>query len=238
MRTSRTLAFGLALLASLPAFGRPSSPAAAVTETPLRQLTKFDLDFPGGTPGELVGAIQKALGRPLNAIVPPESADQKLPAFKITGVDVQQLFGAMRQASHMVKAVINSGAGESYSTNYVQVQFGFMTEDPHPSDNSVWYFHVDANAPSAPPVVCRFYLLTPYLQRGLTVDDITTAIQTGWKLLGSSPSPSISFHKETNLLIAVGQARQLETIDAVLKALDATRPHGQEEPPKAEKPKS
>jgi hypothetical protein len=76
-----------------------------------------------------------------------------------------------------------------------------------------------------PSKACRFYLLSPYLERGLTVDDITTAIQTGWKMLGdSSTTPSISFHKETKLLIAVGEPGKLEVIDAVLRALESPKP--------------
>jgi len=37
---------------------------AAPPETPV--LTKFNLDFPGGTPGELLTAIQKEIGKPLS----------------------------------------------------------------------------------------------------------------------------------------------------------------------------
>ena len=51
------------------------------------------------------------------------------------------------------------------------------------------------------------------------MDDITTAIQTGWKMLGDKDTPTISFHKDTKLLIAVGEPGKLETIDAVLRAL-------------------
>ena len=51
------------------------------------------------------------------------------------------------------------------------------------------------------------------------MDDITTAIETGWKMLGDTSPPTISFHKDTKLLIAVGEPSKLETIDAVLQAL-------------------
>jgi len=61
------------------------------------------------------------------------------------------------------------------------------------------------------------------LERGTTVDDITTAIQTGWKMLGDEEAPTINFHKDTKLLIAVGEPNKLETIDAVLNALDSSK---------------
>ena len=41
----------------------------------VEDFVKFDLDLPGGTPGELVEAIEEASGKPLNAIVPKEHAD-------------------------------------------------------------------------------------------------------------------------------------------------------------------
>jgi hypothetical protein len=104
----------------------------------------------------------------------------------------------------------------------------FQTSGPL-RDESVWYFRGREKAPdpsifgeTKAPVVTktsRFYALTPYLEQGLKVEDITTAVQTAWKMLGEKETPSISFHKETKLLIAVGEPSKLETIDAVLAAL-------------------
>ncbi len=51
------------------------------------------------------------------------------------------------------------------------------------------------------------------------MDDITTAIQTGWEMQGDASPPRISFHKDTKLLIAVGKPDKLQIIDAVLSAL-------------------
>jgi hypothetical protein len=181
-----------------------TSPAPTAAAT----LTKFDLDFPGGSPNELVAAIQKAMDRPLNAIVPTEYASLKLPPLKMKGVDVAQLFKALERASGSSRVILN---GNTYVN---QVLFGFRAEGAV-SDDSVWYFCFYGQQP---PKISRVYLLTPFLDRGLTVDDITTAIQTGWKMLGDS-SAALSFHKETKLLIAVGDPNQLQTIDQVLGAL-------------------
>jgi hypothetical protein len=182
-------------------------------------LTKFNLDFPGGTPGELVAAIQKATDRPLNAIVPPEYADQKLPALKMNNVDVAQLFQALQAASQGHQARMR---GRTIVINQLGSGFGFRTEGPV-SNDSIWYFFVLDSSEVQMPRSCHFYLLTPYLDRGLTVDDVTTAVQTGWKMLGDSDATpaKMSFHKETKLLIAVGDPDQLQTIDAVLAALRA-----------------
>lgn len=158
-------------------------------------LTKFNLDFPGGTPGELVAAIQKAMGKPLNATIPDEYADARVPALKMNHVDVEELFRSL-----------------GISGNFFEAS-GRITDD------SVWSYHWMRPGWSVGKA-CRFYSLAPYLERGLTVDDITTAIQTGWKMMGEGTQPTISFHKETKLLIAVGERSKLETIDAALMALE------------------
>ena len=203
----------LTALAVTPAFGQDQAQTPMVRSsvsiqektspvpTSAATLTKFDLDFPGGSPNELVAAIRKAMGRPLNAIVPSEHASQKLPPLKMKGVDVAQLFQALEAANRTNNAI-----------------FGFRTIGTV-SDDSVWFFYFTGQ-----PRTSNFYLLTPYLDSGLKVDDITTAIQTGWKMAGISPTPELSFHKETKLLIGVGDMNQLQTIDQVLHALSAPTP--------------
>lgn len=185
-------------------------------------LTKFNLDFPGGTPKELVAAIEKATGKPLNAIIPTEDADIQLPPLKMNDVVTPQLFAALEAASRKTVAVQN-GTFNSYSQFFID--YGFTTADSPVSDTSIWYFH--ANKPTMPPIVstekiCLFYSLAPYLDRGFTVDDITTAIQTGWKMAGVTSPPELDYHKETKLLIAFGEPDQLKTIQAVLNTLPAT----------------
>jgi hypothetical protein len=189
-------------------------------ETP--KLTTFSLDFPGGTPQQLVTAIEKAMAKPLNVIIPVEHADFKFPPLKMNNVNVQQLFQALEFTGRKTEAYASqTGAYQIMNTSY-----GFRTPGAQ-SDDSIWYFYVEkpVRPPQVTPVVpkaCRFYALTSYLERGLTVDDITTAIQTGWKMLGDQETPTISFHKETKLLIAVGEPDKLTTIDAVLEALGRT----------------
>jgi hypothetical protein len=207
----------LLALTAVTAFSQEKSQPAPQPAPPA--LTRFDLDFPGGSPGELVAAIQKAMGHPLNVIVPSDQANLKLPPLKMKEVDVAQLFQALQEASR---------ANTPYQGT--TREFGFQSEG-RPTDSSIWYFYVKNLYNQFPePKVSRVYLLTPYLDRGLTVDDITTAIQTGWKMLGKPTTPELSFHKETKLLIAVGEPSQLETIDRVLSALNAPGPTPQAKP--------
>jgi hypothetical protein len=72
------------------------------------------------------------------------------------------------------------------------------------------------------PVLSRLgeFFSKPYLgPSSYTVEDITTAIQTGWKMLGETNMPNVSFHKDTKLLIAFGEEEKLKLIDDVLSQL-------------------
>jgi hypothetical protein len=249
MKISKHLALGFLVISLTPVFGQPTAaPTAPSTQlyqqrlqeivghangvllspTPIdpatglpveTTLTKFNLDFPGGTPAQLVKAIEKTMNKTLNAIIPDEDSDTQLPPLKMNDVTVPQLFTALEAVSRLTTPatpyVIQFGGA-------TVTQYGFRTTDNSASDDSIWYFY--AYPPASPvvsaPKVCKFYPLIEYLNKGLTVDDITTAIQTGWKMAGIASPPELNYHKETKLLIAFGETNELETIDDVLKALE------------------
>jgi hypothetical protein len=199
--------------------GAPVLPAAA------NDFPKFDLDFPGGTPGDLVKAIQKATGSPLNAIIPDEHVNEGLPALKLKGVIVPQLFEALDLAGRTRVPYVTaySGFGGQMAPQYqfYTTASGFKTQG-QPRPDSVWYFYTDGPPPEPPkPELvksCRFYQLAPYLEQ-FTIEDITTAVETAWKMLGEKSMPELKFHKDTKLLIAVGVPDKLALIDSVLQAL-------------------
>src|SRR5438477_730950 len=219
---------GCLFLFTLPlAFAQQSSPGNVPPRRPVitsEPLTKFDLDFRGGTPKELAAAIQEASGRPLNVIVPEEFADTKLPALKMKNVDVSQLFRALSESSGKEEARYTPGGMNTLVTVH---KFDFRAQDTL-SDDTIWHFHSEPSSAAAQATlkVCRFYPLANYLEAGTTIDDITTAIKTGASMLGQATGihgetgPTISFHKDTKLLIAVGEPSKLEIIDSVLAALD------------------
>lgn len=97
--------------------------------------------------------------------------------------------------------------------------YNFQTGDKLPGDGSVWYLSTQSQEE---PKAVRFWQLAPYLE-DYTVDDITTAIQTGYRMLGDRP-PNINFHQDTRLLIAVDEQGKLGLIDAVLEQLAAPKP--------------
>ena len=215
-------------------------------------LPRFDLDFPGGTPRELVKAIEKATGKPLNAVIRAEDADVKMAAISVKNVNVAQLFSALIQVS-MDQKVVRTGTTREFGGGgggsgigqytYHNSWFGFKTEGT-PTENSIWYFVRDQipDVPQptrrAPPVICRFYQLGPYLDSGYKVEDITTAMETGWRMLGEKEPPKISYHKDTKLLIAVGEETKMVMIEDVLASLNragSPNPASTPTPPRAPK---
>lgn len=217
--------------ASAQGFGESKRILAPDADTNSSELTRFDLDFPGGTPNELVQAISKAMGHPLNAIVGPDFSAVKIPPLKMRSVNVAELFEALSLASNRL-ITYSTGAAFGGGTREVIQQastnFGFRTQG-HPSDNSVWYFFYSKPALPQDGKACRFWQLAPYLT-SYQIEDITTAIQTGYKLLDES-EPTLSFHKETKLLIAVGEPGKLKLIDSVLDQLVPGRPAPPRDPP-------
>jgi hypothetical protein len=189
----------------------------------LNALPRFDLEFPGGTPRELVRAIEKASSRPLNTIIPDEFANVKLPAVSVRNVTAAEVFAVLEIASRTNERHVwtdhttpNRNPADFYFEHVSN--YGFRT-DGKPAENSIWYFYYDRPPIQVEPVVCKFFQLGPHLEAGYSVDEIMTAVQTGWKMLGVTNPPHMTIHRETKILIAVGENDKVELIGDVLKQL-------------------
>jgi hypothetical protein len=197
-------------------------PAAAAARDD--DLVRFDLDFPGGTPADLLKAIEASSGVHVNAVIPEETADTPIPPLKMKQVTVPRLFEAIQMASMKTIPYVSGRRDGNFSYQQYQYSHGFQSRI-FSGDNTVWYFRVDK--PNLPPPedavtedrFCRFYHLEQYLVR-YQVEDITTALKTAWDMLHDNRSnPDITYHKDTQLLIAVGTPEKLRLIDDVLKQL-------------------
>src|ERR1051325_3949928 len=126
-------------------------------------LTKFDLDFKGGHPKDLIATIQKATGKTLNALIPDDAANINLPELKMRNIDVVELFGALREASEHVE-LHNTG-----NDNYRQIRsgYGFRQGPGTLNDDTIWSFYMDKPIAPPPYKICRFYALGPYLDWGI-----------------------------------------------------------------------
>lgn len=192
-------------------------------------LVRFDLDFPGGTPAEFIAAVSKARAWPVNAIIPEAYADTPLPAIHVKGVNIVQLFQALEAASRKTIAFQKDRRRPNEYDQFV-TSFGFRTKEA-PSDDAIWYFYKEEPVtppepePYTPQRRLRYFQLGPYLAT-YKLEDITTAIETGWKMHGLTPLPEIKFHADTKLLIAVGTSEGLEVISQVLQQLEIGKVRG------------
>ena len=214
-------------------------------------FTPFDLEFPGGTPAQLQDHIQGATGKPLNLIIPPEFAGAQLPPLTMKNVTVPQLFEAINLACRKVSPTVVGylyGPGGIPNPRYEdrETAMGFRSPNAPVTDSTVWHFYR-----STPPVVkepveapvCRFFNLDTPLST-YKIEDLTTALQTGYKMLGETNPPAMTFHKDTKLLIAVGEPGKLKLIEAMLNEL-ALKPRvispalgAEPKPPPSQPPKS
>ena len=202
-------------------------------------LKHFDLDFPGGTPRELVAAISKAMGKPLNVVIPESNADVQIMPIKVSNVTVPELFRAIQTASAREVPIVtgSSGQGGGKSIQFKSGSLSFRANTEPVTDDTIWAFQAlglpteefkaALQAAEEQNVVCQYFQLARHLEDH-TIEDITTAIQTGWKMLNVNPLPQLSFHKETKLLIAVGVKDQIEMIPQVLGQLEADNTVGLE----------
>jgi hypothetical protein len=228
--------------------GGPSTPNVVVPRT--EDLPRFDLDFKGGSPQQLIASIESA-DVPINVIIPTgASAGVTIPPLKMRRVTVPQLFQALEVASQssassapqrpeggpgqmmMDSKMLERYFGVKINTNGPGghtmpgfnggpgrgVHYGFRTEGP-PSNDSIWYFFQESPGGPHEQRICRYFQLESYLSK-YTIDDITTAVETGWKMLGVKNTVQLNFHKETKLLIAVGEPQSMNMIEEVLAQLD------------------
>lgn len=189
-------------------------------------LKRFDLTFPGGTPGEFIKAINEQAAMKVNVIIPPEYAKEQLPPLEVYDVKLPQLFEAGIVASTRSTNLVsvthyNSDGRPLYET--FEITKGFKTTDAPPTDNSIWSFFVQrppnpsTNSPKQ-PVEVRIYQMSGLLN-SYSIEDITTAIKTTWEMLDSGTKPEMKFHAETKLLIAKGTAEQLLMVGEVVSQL-------------------
>jgi hypothetical protein len=160
---------------------------------------KFDLSFPGGTPDELAVAMRKAgekswkIGFALNVLVPSELKDVRIPPMELRSVDFVTVFQSLNRLLGNTMQWISIGPGE------------------------VWVLY----RPPDNRKTKAFYVGN--LLRKFKVDDITTAVQTTWRMAAKDAAalkPELKYHQDTQLLIALASSAQLETAGEVFTQLN------------------
>lgn len=205
-------------------YGLPSTPqvapgsyAAAGMAAP--EEPAFSITFKGGTASELIEQLRKALGTPPNVLISPAMQDVMLPAFELHNVTFNDLFQALNNLS----GPNQKGQWQlSGSSQPIWVLNPASSAGVDPVTGAPFGY----STPSAPANrTCQIFPIDEYLGQ-FKVEDITTAIQTAWTMLGDDAGAQMKLHKDTNLLIAVGTSEQLSIINQVLTSLGrALHPH-------------
>jgi len=206
--------------------GIPGTDAAAA-------LSRFDLDFPGGTPGDLVDAIGHSMAKKINVVIADDGKSVRLPAVRVRNATVNDVFTAIAVATRREVAVptsiaagMRSGGPQTIQYQYRTVQSQFQPAGNQITDDTVWSFVTnepdvtDAAARGNQPTrELRHFQLRDYISDSLSVADITTAIRSGWEMLGIKNPPDLKFHQETGIMIAAGEPQLLDQIPMVLQQL-------------------
>ncbi len=199
---------------------------------------KFDLNFPGGSPTELVKAISDQLAKPLSVIVMPKDKDAVVPAFHVHQVTVRELFLVLSQASRE-SVVVNNGRQIEHQV----VEWSFQCpNDGMPNEDSLWYLF--RNLPQKPPApvaggteasgsvsvynladLCALNTTdTEELKKRAQV--VTEAIMQAWGMgkratgsVDEGGNGEVKFHEATGLLMVYATAEQTRTASNVLEAI-------------------
>jgi hypothetical protein len=152
----------------------------------------FHLSFPGGPPSKLVEAMEKAGVKNINVLIPPKLAQFNLPRLELRAVTASTIFTALN-------FVVDQDAKRWFQVKNVWILQDSRREPPDTRVNRVVYIG---------------NLLGKY-----KVDDITTAIQTAWQLSPAGSKAELKYHSDTQLLIALADKPQLDTIHEVVTEL-------------------
>lgn len=231
--------------------GRPGHPPSQPPEDRGPQL---DFSFHDLPLVEVIHQIQteyqKTSGKHMNVMIPENlrevAATNRIDVElkQITVPEVLDLLGMASRRQYRTESYRNSsgqmvGAG-SYGTSYSfkrvssnegTLTFLFVGEYPPLPIATAEKTVIPEE--STPPRMVHFFSLEPFLDR-FTVEDIITAVKTGWDLDGKKDRPTLKYHDETKLLVASGDSGQVEMIQLVLSNLGRQGPKpGRPIPPAA-----
>ncbi len=191
--------------------------AAAPPDVP-----RFDLDFPGGGPRELIAAIEKSSGRPINVVIPEDGMSFRIPPLKMHNVSIPEIFAALNEATPVERIMRRDPSGAFTETTTVHYSF-----ESGASANTDSFWILRAFGPPRVRLVSEkeslFINLAGHLARGYTVEDVDTAVGTASEMVGME-KPELKYHEDTQLLIVAGDQGQIEMVNAALQALTGKAP--------------
>ncbi len=176
-------------------------PRPALAHDDERAPEVFNVRFPGGTLGELAGALRTAAPGS-NVVVMPPADRLRAPAMELVSVDVEATLRALDDQYQIIDGVmhdhnVSTGHGESDTARAVYM----ITALPRGAEQTtgVW-------------------TLAEAISVGARPEDIVTAVQAALSFAGEQAE--IKYHPETRLLMARASESTVEVIEEVI---DRTR---------------
>jgi hypothetical protein len=162
------------------------APAGAAAEP---AKATFNLKFPGGTLGSLLGLLEEQSGRKPNVLCAADVTELSIPPLDLLSVQTENVLAALREVLADREPLVLGRMGNIYT----------LERRPIATASRVYY--------------------VGHLLKRFKVQDITTAIQTAWEMSGSPVKPELKYHQETRLLIVRADGVQQATIKNVLEEL-------------------
>ncbi len=196
----------LGVLAALTAAGIAGPGTPAAQGGPDDDAPKLiSVKFRGGSAAEFIAAIRRVANE-LNVVVAPEASEITIPAMTLSGVTPPAALNLVDGTTHQSRG----GRSVKLTVKHMQVY------SPHERPTYQVVAHVRGPTASTNAGV---WTLAVVLESGVGSEAVLSAIQLALEVLGSSTPADVRFHEETALLIARGDADQLESIDEVLDRL-------------------
>lgn len=180
----------------------------------------YQIEFNGGTAQDLVDLLTQVVTPAPNIIISPESKNVQVPAFELNNVTLPDLFQALNNLSKDKSAQWQlSGSTEPIwvltpvhtPTDHLSALRQMRVVDPLTGLPNPYYGKAETRS-------CLVLPVGAYLSN-YNLEDITTAVKTAWGMLGDETGAEMKFHKDTELLIAVGTKEQLSVLSQVLNSL-------------------
>ena len=217
-KSHAALALCLTLVAAVPAqvkSPKPAKLAKSAQKVHLRSGT-FNLDFSGGTVGNLLTLLLNVMPSRPNILVSPTANNLLVPPLKLTGVDLRSLFKALptfmsaHTAGKKVELRVDFGIGSLNNTII-----------------TLYTYQRRVNTARVIPDRTEVINVADLLAGGeLKITDLVTAIETAWAMNSQGKTmknPQLKFHKETNLLLVKGSIAAVSLVKNVTRQLQITQ---------------
>ncbi len=196
----------LGVLAAVTATGLVGPGAPAAQGGPDDDAPRLiSVKFQGGSAAQFIAAIRRVAGE-LNVVVAPEASEITIPAMTLNGVTPAAALNLVDGTTHQ------SRGGRSVKLMVKHMQVYSTHERP------TYQIVAHVMGPTA-STSAGVWTLAGVLESGIGSEAVLSAIQLALEVLGSGTPADVRFHEETALLIARGDADQLQTIHEVLDRL-------------------